>query len=333
MVGHALRVRATLLDPDFFTTQVVIFESTVYPGATEEICVPIIEAESQSIFNKGFVCGYSPERINPGDTAHTLTSIVKITSGNTPDSADWIDRLYASIIVAGTHKVHSIRIAESAKVIENTQRYLNIALVNELAIIFNNMGIDTLDVLEAACTKWNFISFRPGLVGGHCIGVDPHYLTFKAKQLGYYPRVVIAGRTINNGMGQWVVQQLVMALACRHIGIGGLKVLVLGFTFKENCFDIRNTRVIDLITSMNRYGIQAVVIDPWVNDLDAARHYGINVHSFFPSGEKYRAIIVAVARREFSAMNILKWNEIVAPNCVLYDIKGIVPRELYPIRL
>ena len=263
-VGAALQARAqrlaTRAEP--ITTPIVIYESTVYPGATEEVCVPILEQESGLRFNEGFGCGYSPERINPGDSEHRLTTITKVTSGSTPAAAEWVDAFYGSIIKAGTHPAASLKVAEAAKVIENTQRDLNIALVNELAMIFRHMEIDTLDVLEAAGSKWNFLPFRPGLVGGHCIGVDPYYLTHKAEQLGYYPQVVLAGRRINDGMGRWVVEQLVLTMALRSMVIAGAKVLVLGLTFKENCPDLRNTRVVDVIEALKRYGMEPLVVDP-----------------------------------------------------------------------
>ena len=260
-------------------TPVVIYESTVYPGATEEVCVPILERESGLRFNAaepgaGFFCGYSPERINPGDQEHRLTTITKVTSGSTPEAADWVDEFYGSIIAAGTHQASSLKVAEAAKVIENTQRDLNIALVNELAIIFRQMSIDTLDVLEAAGTKWNFLPFRPGLVGGHCIGVDPYYLTHKAEQLGYHPQVVLAGRRINDGMGRWVVEQLVLEMARKGMVIAGAQVLVLGLSFKENCPDLRNTRVVDLTQALQRYGMEPLVVDPWVDSEEAQREYG-----------------------------------------------------------
>ena len=273
-VGWALKARA---DKGAGTMPLVIYESTVYPGATEEVCVPILERESGLRFNaaepgEGFCCGYSPERINPGDREHRLTTITKVTSGSTLEAADWVDAFYGSIIAAGTHQASSLKVAEAAKVIENTQRDLNIALVNELAIIFRQMGIDTLDVLEAAGTKWNFLPFRPGLVGGHCIGVDPYYLTHKAEQLGYHPQVVLAGRRINDGMGRWVVENLVLEMARRGMVIAGAKVLVLGLSFKENCPDLRNTRVVDLTQMLQRYGMEPLVVDPGVDPEQAQRN-------------------------------------------------------------
>lgn len=334
-VGLALKVRAERkrasgLDA---TVPVVIYESTVYPGATEEVCVPILERESCLRFNEGFCCGYSPERINPGDTEHKLTTITKVTSGSTPEAAAWVDGFYGSIISAGTHLAASIQVAEAAKVIENTQRDLNIALVNELAIIFRHMGIDTLDVLEAAGTKWNFLPFRPGLVGGHCIGVDPYYLTHKAEQLGYHPQVVLAGRRINDGMGRWVVEQLVLEMARRGMVIAGARVLVLGLTFKENCPDLRNTRVVDLLDALQRYGMEPVLVDPWVDTQEAQREYGLTVLDAFPIGRCWSAVVAAVAHRQFAELPTERWRQLLDPTGVLVDLKGILPRELGALRL
>ena len=310
-VGQALRLRAELahgLD-EIQITPLVIYESTVYPGATEEICVPIVESTSGLRFNSqesgtGFCCGYSPERINPGDTEHRLSTIIKVTSGSTPDVADWVDAFYGSIITAGTHQAPSMKVAEAAKVIENTQRDLNIALVNELAIIFRQMNIDTLDVLEAAGSKWNFLPFRPGLVGGHCIGVDPYYLTHKAEQLGYHPQVVLAGRRINDGMGGWLVEQLVLEMARRGMVIAKAKVLVLGLTFKENCPDLRNTRVVDLIQAMHRYGMEPVVVDPWISPDEANSEYRLSVLTELPRGSRFEAVVAAVAHRQFRELSL-----------------------------
>jgi UDP-N-acetyl-D-galactosamine dehydrogenase len=312
---------------------VVIYESTVYPGATEEVCVPILERESGLRFNEGFVCGYSPERINPGDNEHKLTTITKVTSGSTPEAAAWVDVFYGSIIEAGTHLAPSLKVAEAAKVIENTQRDLNIALVNELAIIFRQMGIDTLDVLEAAGTKWNFLPFRPGLVGGHCIGVDPYYLTHKAEQLGYHPQVVLAGRRINDGMGRWLAEQLVLGLAERRQPVVGTRVLVLGLSFKENCPDLRNTRVVDVLQALQRYGMQPVLVDPWVDPEEAQREYGLSVLSEIPAEECWSAVVAAVAHRQFAALPAEQWRQLLEPAGVLLDLKGIVPRELGALRL
>jgi UDP-N-acetyl-D-galactosamine dehydrogenase len=334
-VGTALKARAQRFaaSGELITTPLVIYESTVYPGATEEVCVPILERESGLKFNEGFCCGYSPERINPGDTEHKLTTITKVTSGSTPESADWVDAFYGSIIKAGTHPAASLKVAEAAKVIENTQRDLNIALVNELAMIFRRMEIDTLDVLEAAGSKWNFLPFRPGLVGGHCIGVDPYYLTYKAEQLGYYPQVVLAGRRINDGMGSWVVEQLVLEMARKGMVIAGAKVLVLGLSFKENCPDLRNTRVVDLIQGLQNYGMEPLVVDPWVDPEEAQRDYGLEVMPEIPPGERYAAVVAAVAHHQFQALAQEHWHQLITADGVLLDLKGLVPRQLQALRL
>jgi UDP-N-acetyl-D-galactosamine dehydrogenase len=329
-VGRALKARAA---QGATSLPVVIYESTVYPGATEEVCVPILERESGLAFNQGFLCGYSPERINPGDTEHRLTTITKVTSGSTSEAAAWVDALYGSIIGAGTHRAASLKVAEAAKVIENTQRDLNIALVNELAIIFRELGIDTLDVLEAAGSKWNFLPFRPGLVGGHCIGVDPYYLTHKAEELGYHPQVVLAGRRINDGMGRWVVEQLVLEMAQSRLPIAGARVLVLGLSFKENCPDLRNTRVVDVLQALQRYGMEPVLVDPWVDPEEAQREYGLRVTAEVPTGEPYAAVVAAVAHHQFRAMAPEQWRELLKPDGVIFDLKGLVPRQLQPIRL
>ncbi len=329
-VGQALKARAA---GGATSLPVVIYESTVYPGATEEVCVPIVERESGLLFNDGFVCGYSPERINPGDQEHRLTTITKVTSGSTTEAAKWVDDLYGSIITAGTHMAASLKVAEAAKVIENTQRDLNIALVNELAIIFREMNIDTLDVLEAAGTKWNFLPFRPGLVGGHCIGVDPYYLTHKAEQLGYHPQVVLAGRRINDSMGRWVVEQLVLELARRGAVIAGARVLVLGLCFKENCPDLRNTRVVDLIEALQRYGIEPVLVDPWADPQEAQREYGLSVLGEIPACQRWNSVVAAVGHQQFAELAAQQWRQLLAPSGVLIDLKGIVPRELGALRL
>ncbi|WP_320675179.1 nucleotide sugar dehydrogenase [Prochlorococcus sp. MIT 1341] len=333
-VGKALKVRSeNLKESDENLNPLIIYESTVYPGATEEICVPILEKESKLKFNKDFFCGYSPERINPGDTVHKLTTITKVTSGSNPQAAEWVDKFYRSIIKAGTHLAPSIKVAEAAKVIENTQRDLNIALVNELAIIFQKLGIDTLDVLEAAGTKWNFLPFRPGLVGGHCISVDPYYLTHKAEQVGYTPQVVLSGRRINDSMGNWVVQQMVLEMAKRGFNLSTSKVLVLGLSFKENCPDIRNTRVVDVIEALFHYGMKAVVVDPLVSIKEAKVCYGIDVQKSLPESTKFHAIIAAVAHQEFKSLSQNKWKNLLLEKGILIDLKGITPRELNPIRL
>jgi len=284
-------------------------------------------------FHAGFACGYSPERINPGDNEHKLTTITKVTSGSSPEVAAWVDALYGSIIQAGTHLASSLKVAEAAKVIENTQRDLNIALVNELAIIFRQIGIDTLDVLEAAGSKWNFLPFRPGLVGGHCIGVDPYYLTHKAEQLGYHPQVVLAGRRINDGMGRWVVEQLVLEMAQSGMVIAGTQVLVLGLTFKENCPDLRNSRVVDVINCLKRYSLEPVVVDPWVDADEAKGEYGLSVLDAIPPASSWQAVVVAVAHHQFTALPADQWRQLLAPDGVLLDLKGSVPRELGALRL
>jgi UDP-N-acetyl-D-galactosamine dehydrogenase len=335
MIGGALKARAAA---GATTVAVVIYESTVYPGATEEVCVPILERSSGLSFNhpdpqQGFVCGYSPERINPGDSSHKLTTIVKVTSGSTPEAAAWVDGLYRSIIVAGTHRAPSLKVAEAAKVIENTQRDLNIALVNELALIFQRLEIDTLDVLEAAGTKWNFLNFRPGLVGGHCIGVDPYYLTHKAQQVGYYPEVVLAGRRINDGMGRWAADQLVLAMARRGLAQPGAKVAVLGLSFKENCPDVRNTRAVDVVRGLESFGLEVEVFDPWVDPEEAQREYGLAVRLQLEGAGPYRAMVVAVAHREFAQLGAAQWLALLEPGAVVLDLKGVVPRELGAMRL
>jgi UDP-N-acetyl-D-galactosamine dehydrogenase len=311
---------------------VVIYESTVYPGCTEEVCVPILETASGLVFNRDFYCGYSPERINPGDKLHRVTSILKVTSGSTPEAADFVDSLYASIIGAGTHKAGSIKIAEAAKVIENTQRDVNIALINELALIFNKMGIDTLEVLEAAGTKWNFLPFRPGLVGGHCIGVDPYYLTHKAQEIGYHPEVILAGRRINDGMGSHVASQVVRLMARQGINPVGAKVLILGLAFKENCPDLRNTRVIDIIAALSDYRAQVDVHDPWVDAAEAKHEYGITPVLEPPVGS-YDAIVLAVGHHQFTSLGAKGVRAFGKPNSVIYDVKCVLPREAVDGRL
>lgn len=309
---------------------IVIYESTVYPGATEEDCVPVLEKTSGLTFNQDFYAGYSPERINPADRVHRLPQIVKVTSGSTPETANKVDALYGSIITAGTHKAPSIRVAEAAKVIENTQRDVNIALVNELALIFNKLGIDTQDVLDAAGTKWNFLPFRPGLVGGHCIGVDPYYLTQKAEAVGYHPEVVLAGRRINDGMGEYVVSRTVRGMIAEDIRVKGARALIMGLTFKENCPDLRNTRVIDIIRELESYGIEVDVYDPWVDPKEAHREYGIKITES-PAAMSYDSVIVAVAHDIFVRENIC--SEYGKKNSVIFDVKGILPRAANILRL
>jgi UDP-N-acetyl-D-glucosamine/UDP-N-acetyl-D-galactosamine dehydrogenase len=311
---------------------VVIYESTVYPGATEEDCIPVVERVSGLVFNSDFFAGYSPERINPGDKEHRVTTIKKVTSGSTPQIAEFVDQLYRSIIVAGTHKASSIKVAEAAKVIENTQRDLNIALINELAVIFNKLNIDTEEVLLAAGTKWNFLPFRPGLVGGHCIGVDPYYLTHKAQSIGYHPEVILAGRRINDSMGRYVVSQLVKAMIARRVHVNGAKVLVLGLTFKENCPDVRNTKVVDIVSELKEYGMDADIYDPWVDPAEAQEEYGITPVAAPKSGE-YDAVIIAVAHKEFRALGAQKIRAYAKPVHVLYDLKYILSSDEADIRL
>lgn len=311
---------------------VVIYESTVYPGATEEDCVPVLERVSGLRFNADFFAGYSPERINPGDKTHRLTTITKVTSGSTPEVADFVNDLYASIIEAGTHKAPSIRVAEAAKVIENTQRDLNIALINELAVIFNRMGIDTEAVLKAAGTKWNFLPFRPGLVGGHCIGVDPYYLTHKAESIGYHPQIILAGRRLNDGMGAYVAGQMVKEMLRHRIQVRGARVLVLGLTFKENCPDLRNTRVVDLIAELKEYGISVEVFDPWVDTAEAQHEYGITP-VVQPEVGGYDGIVLAVAHQEFVAMGAAGIRNLGREDHVIYDLKYILPADQSNLRL
>src|SRR5680860_1532434 len=311
---------------------IVIYESTVYPGATEEVCVPVLERVSGLKFNADFYAGYSPERINPGDKEHRVTTIMKVTSGSTPAIAEEVDALYADIITAGTHKAPSIRVAEAAKVIENTQRDLNIALINELAIIFNRMGIDTEAVLEAAGTKWNFLPFRPGLVGGHCIGVDPYYLTHKAQAIGYHPEIILAGRRLNDSMGAYVVSQLVKSMLKKRIHIEGARILVMGLAFKENCPDLRNTRVIDIVRELREFNTQVDVYDPWVSVSEAEHEYDITPISA-PEKSSYDAVILAVGHQQFKNMGVEAIRELGKSKHVLYDLKYILPSEQVDLRL
>jgi len=311
---------------------IVIYESTVYPGATEEDCVPILERESGLRFNQDFFAGYSPERINPGDKEHRVTTIKKVTSGSTPETAETVDQLYRSIITAGTHKASSIRVAEAAKVIENTQRDLNIALINELSIIFNKMGIDTLEVLEAAGTKWNFLPFRPGLVGGHCIGVDPYYLTHKAEQIGYNPQVILAGRRINDNMGGYVAGRVVKLMTRKRIHVVDSRILILGLTFKENCPDLRNTRVTDIIRELKTYNARVDVYDPWVDPREAQHEYGISPIAQPAEGE-YDAVILAVAHHQFRELGETGIRKFCKPESVLFDVKQVLPKGAADARL
>ena len=311
---------------------IVIYESTVYPGATEEVCVPVLERVSGLRYNEDFYAGYSPERINPGDKEHRVANIRKVTAGSTPEAADLIDRLYAEIIVAGTHKASSIKVAEAAKVIENTQRDVNIALINELALIFNKLGIDTQSVLEAAGTKWNFLPFRPGLVGGHCIGVDPYYLTHKAQSIGYHPEIILAGRRLNDSMGSYVVSQLIKAMTKRCIQVQGSRVLVMGLAFKENCPDLRNTRIVDIVNELGEYNIEVDVYDPWVDPEEAMHEYGIRPIQE-PQQGAYDGVILAVAHQQFKAMGPEEIRALGKPEHVLYDLKYVLKPEEADVRL
>lgn len=304
---------------------VVIYESTVYPGATEEVCVPVLERVSGLKFNLDFYCGYSPERINPGDKEHRLPSIKKVTSGSTPAVAEGVNGLYAQVVTAGTHKASSIKVAEAAKVIENTQRDVNIALMNELSLIFQKLGIDTLEVLQAAGTKWNFLHFRPGLVGGHCIGVDPYYLTHKAQEVGYHPEVILAGRRINDNMARHVADETVKLMLRKGIPVLGSKVLVLGLTFKENCPDVRNTKVVDVVRTLQGYNTQVDVYDPWINVADAEHEYSLKCLKDVPSQGIYAAVILAVAHRQFVELGEHGIRAFGQPGAVMFDVKGMLP--------
>ena len=309
---------------------VVIYESTVYPGATEEDCVPVLEEVSGLKYNTDFFCGYSPERINPGDKVHTVTKIQKVTSGSTPEVADFVDRLYSSIITAGTYKASSIKVAEAAKVIENSQRDINIAFVNELSVIFSRIGIDTHEVLEAAGTKWNFLPFKPGLVGGHCIGVDPYYLTQKAQELGYNPEIMLAGRRLNDRMPVFVASMVIKEMIKKKHRISDSRILVLGLTFKENCPDVRNSKVIALIHEFNEFGCEVDVYDPWADKQEVMDKYGIELLSCI-NGDKYDSIVLAVAHTEFKDLDYAALRN--GGNAVIYDIKGVLPKEVVDCRL
>lgn len=310
---------------------VVVYESTVYPGATEEACIPVLEQVSGLKFNQDFFAGYSPERINPGDKLHRVTNILKVTSGSTPEVADFVDAVYQLIVTAGTHKAPSIKVAEAAKVIENTQRDVNIALINELAVIFNKLGIDTEAVLQAAGTNWNFLPFRPGLVGGHCIGVDPYYLTHKVQSLGLHPEIILAARRLNDRMGEYVATQLIKEMVKQHIQVVGSKILVMGLSFKENCPDIRNTKIVDMVKALKEYDLDLDIYDPWVDPLDAAKEYGIDPVASLANG-KYDAIVLAVAHDQFKQMSIDEYKALAKEKCVLYDLKYILNHTDVDIR-
>ena len=336
-VGEVLALRLKE-NENFKSNPIIIYESTVYPGVTEEICVPILEEKSGLKFNNKnnkntFFCGYSPERINPGDKKNKITNVVKVTSGSNVYVADWIDKFYGSFIKAGTFSAASIKVAEAAKVIENIQRDINIALINEFAVIFKLLSIDTLDVLAAANTKWNFMSFKPGLVGGHCIGVDPYYLTYKAQQLGYHPEIVLAGRRINEQMSKWSVDQLIQRMASKGLVIGGSNSLILGLTFKENCPDIRNTKVIDLYNHLIDFSILVDVVDPYVDINNAYSMYSIKALRSIPKNKKYESVILAVAHDKFNDYMLDEWKSLLTKNGTFLDLKGIIPRELNPIRV
>ncbi len=309
---------------------IVVYESTVYPGVTEEECVPVLERVSGLVFNTDFYCGYSPERINPGDKQHTVAKIKKITSGSTPEIADVVDEVYRTIIIAGTHKASSIKVAEAAKVIENSQRDINIAFVNELAMIFNRLGIDTQHVLDAAATKWNFLPFRPGLVGGHCIGVDPYYLAQKAQEAGYHPEIILAGRRLNDGMGRYIAGEFVKLMIRNNLGVKGANVLVLGITFKENCPDVRNTRVVDIISELASYGMNLTIYDPIAHPGDVKHEYGLDIVNALPEGKKYDSVMLAVAHTEFKSTD---WRLHAGENAIIYDVKSCLDRTIANARL
>ncbi len=309
---------------------IVVYESTVYPGVTEDECVPVLEKISGMKFNVDFFCGYSPERINPGDKLHTVSKIKKITSGSTPAIADRVDELYRSIITAGTHKAPSIKVAEAAKVIENSQRDINIAFVNELAKIFNLLGIDTHEVLAACATKWNFLPFKPGLVGGHCIGVDPYYLAQKAQEVGYHPEIILAGRRLNDGMGQYIANEIVKLMIKNDVPVKGANVLLLGITFKENCTDVRNTRVMDIIRELTSYGISLTIYDPWAKAEDVAHEYGIDIVTALPQDTLFDSLVLAVAHNQFMGLD---WKKRLKPGGIIYDVKGCLDKAMVDGRL
>ena len=309
---------------------IVVYESTVYPGVTEEECVPVLEQVSGLVFNVDFFCGYSPERINPGDKLHTVSKIKKITSGSTPETADKVDQLYRSIITAGTHKAPSIKVAEAAKVIENSQMDINIAFVNELAKIFNRLGIDTHEVLEASATKWNFLPFKPGLVGGHCIGVDPYYLAQKAQEVGYHPEIILAGRRLNDGMGAYIASEIVKLMIKNDIVVKNAALLLLGITFKENCPDVRNTRVVDIVRELASYEIKLTIYDPWANAEEVIHEYGIDIITDLPEDRMFDAIVLAVAHKDY--LNI-DWTKKVKSGGIIYDVKGCLDKNMVSARL
>ncbi|MCJ8299239.1 MAG: Vi polysaccharide biosynthesis UDP-N-acetylglucosamine C-6 dehydrogenase TviB [Pseudomonadales bacterium] len=326
-----LKTASEMLSKVICKNDVVVYESTVYPGTTEEICVPILEAGSGLVYNKDLFIGYSPERINPGDKVHRVSTIRKVTSGSNPDTASYVDQVYNLVITAGTHLASSIKVAEASKVIENTQRDVNIALINELAIIFNKLEIDTLEVLEAAGSKWNFLPFRPGLVGGHCISVDPYYLTHKAQSVGYHPAMILAGRRLNDGMGQYVTSQLVKAMLKKKIQVQGAKVLIMGFAFKENCPDLRNTKVIDIVRELADYGVEVDVCDPWCSSKEARQVYDLQLVE--PRANQYDAIVIAVAHKQYFEMGAELIHGLGKPSHVLYDLKYVLAKHEVDLRL
>ena len=329
-VGKALKERKKIVDK---CLPIIIYESTVFPGATEEVCIPIIEEFSGLQGGRDFYFGYSPERINPGDKEHKISDIVKVTSGCCQNSALTINNLYSKIIRAGTYMAKSIKVAEAAKVIENTQRDINIALMNELAIIFSKIGIDTNDVIDAASTKWNFLKFKPGLVGGHCIGVDPYYLTHKSHELGYNPQIILAGRRINDSIAEWMVERLVLEMCKKNIIINNANALVMGITFKENCPDLRNTKVLDVIKALKKYGMQLTIVDPNVDTDESSKQHGYKVDKYIPKDIKYDVIILAVAHKEFLSLTKKSWLDLAQKNSIFLDFKGVIPRELNTVRL
>ena len=333
MIGKTIKKRYRLLKSEKYKLPIVIFESTVYPGVTEDICARIIEESSNLKYNEDFFCGYSPERINPGDKNYRLNNIVKVTSGSTPEIGEWVDKLYSSIIDAGTYMAGSIPIAEAAKVIENTQRDLNIALINEFAIIFKKMGLDTLDILDAASTKWNFLKFKPGLVGGHCIGVDPYYLTYKAEELGYNPEIVLSGRRMNDSMSYWIADQVILEMSKRKFIIQESNLLILGLTFKENCPDLRNTKIIDLVKTLKNHNVKIHLVDPNVNIEKAKKVFNLNVHKEIPNGIKFTSILFLVAHDKFKEIDFYSLNKKLIKDGFIFDLKGLVPKDLNPIRI
>ncbi|WP_413391322.1 nucleotide sugar dehydrogenase [Prochlorococcus marinus] len=327
MVGEALKKRNKQY------SCLIIFESTFYPGLTEDVCAPLIQKVSGLKYNFDFFCGYSPERINPGDQMHKIKNIIKVTSGSTKLSAQWIDEFYGSIIEAGTYKAKSIKVAESAKIIENIQRDLNIALINELSIIFNKLDVDTLDVLEAAKTKWNFLDFKPGLVGGHCIGVDPYYLTYKSELIGYYPQIVLSGRRINDGMSDWIALEIIRRLSLNGVLIKGSDVLVLGFSFKANCPDIRNTKVNDLVMKLESYKMKIDIVDPVIDIREAKNNFNLDVLPKVQENKKYNVVICAVGHKQFELISYSQWENLSSNDGIFVDFNGLIPRDLNPFRL